>query len=239
MPINDIEQHPFLQMGESIQASRMIIGTFPIYSLTNPRTTYKNQLRKQRGDMSFFYGSQANYFWSWYKQHLDTEVKIQKPNLIIHSLQTKNISISDVIKECSRIEESFEDSNLRNIKWNLKLDSLIEEKISKVICTSKSASGAMRWLRDKILLPASFHIDQGDSIQLHLSILNEIPQSNRQLLPVAQVLVKGTKRVRVLALPSPGSPQRRLVDFGYDKNAHITSNYLEQYLSLTFKWFLQ
>jgi hypothetical protein len=64
MPINEIEYHPYLQIGEAIPASRMIVGTFPVYSLTNLRTPRKNYLQHQRGDISFFYGSQANCFWN-------------------------------------------------------------------------------------------------------------------------------------------------------------------------------
>lgn len=239
MPLSESEFHPYLKIGESIMGSRMIVGTFPIYSLTDLRSLYKNQLQQQRGDISFFYGSQANCFWSWYQQYFDTEADIQNPTSIIKSLQEKRIAISDVIKECSRSGESFEDSKLRNIKWNLNLASVIEERIDKIICTSKSVSGAMGWLVGKILLPAGFHINQQDSIQLHQSILNEIQQSDMLLLPVSQVLEKGTKKISIVALPSPGSPQRRLIDFGYVKNIHTTSNYLQEYLSVTFKWFLQ
>lgn len=54
MPIDEIEYHPYLQVGEAIQISRMIVGTFPIYSLTNPRKERKNQLQDQRNDLSFF-----------------------------------------------------------------------------------------------------------------------------------------------------------------------------------------
>ncbi len=33
MPIDELERHPYLNIGESISAKRMIVGTFPIYSL--------------------------------------------------------------------------------------------------------------------------------------------------------------------------------------------------------------
>ena len=239
MPTNETEYHPYIAVGETIRASRMIIGTFPIYSLTIPETQHKNQLQ-QRGDISFFYGSKKNKFWRWYKEYIDQDVQIENPQLILKSLQNNCIAISDVIKECSRIDESFEDSKLRNIKWNLNLASVIEERIDKIICTSKSASGAMGWLRDKVLIPAGFTINYENSNKLHQKIISKLPQNNLQIRPIAQVLSNGSKKISIVALPSPGSPQRRLIDFGHVKEGSSTSSiYLQAYLSQTFNWFMQ
>ncbi len=241
MPIDELEEHPYFQTGEAIPARRMIVGTFPIYSLTNPRTPRKNQLQQDRGDISFFYGSQANVFWSWYQQFVDATVNIHNAQSILASLQTNEIAISDVIKVCSRVDESFEDQDLRMRKgeWNRSLSVKINSSIDKIICTSKASSGAMGWLRDKILMPAGFVVDQNQTTQLHNQILNAIPGSNTQVIPIAQVLRRGEKKVSIVALPSPGSPERRLVDFGYVKNVHTTATYLQSYLTQTFNWFLQ
>jgi hypothetical protein len=239
MPCNERETHPFLQIGENIPGSKMIIGTFPIYALTNPRTPRKDQLQLERNDISFFYGSRSNWFWDWYRQYIDPQINIHQPATIIASMQQHQIGISDVVRQCFRREESFNDNDLRDKHWNNALANTIEGNILKIICTSKSDSGAMGWLRDKILLPAGFTIIQAESIHLHQQILGVIPQSNMQLIPVAQVLVKGIKRVSIVALPSPGSPQRRLADFGYVTSTHTTTNYLHAYLSQTFNWFME
>jgi hypothetical protein len=239
MPVNELEQHPYIQIGEAIPATRMIVGTFPIYSLTNPRTPRKHQLQQLRGDISFFYGSRANAFWGWYQQYIDATVNTQNAQSILASLQVREIAISDVIKECSRIDESFEDNNLREKDWNLPLGNVINRSIDKIICTSKADSGAMGWLRDKVLIPAGFVVNQIETAQLHHQILNAIQGSNTQVISIAQVLTRGQKKVSIVALPSPGSPERRLANFGYVNGVHTTTTYLQSYLNRTFNWFLQ
>lgn len=239
MPVTEQETHPYLQLGENISADKMIIGTFPIYSLTAPRNPRKDQLQQQRNDLSFFYGSRSNYFWSWYQQYIDNQVNIQLPTSIIASLQQQRIAISDVISQCSRNDESFNDSDLKEKQWNTGLAAIIEERIEKVICTSKSSAGAMGWLRDNILLPAGFTVDHAQTAALHQQMLNAIPQSNLNVISVAQVLIKANRTVSIVALPSPGSPSRRLQDFGYRKNIHTTAAYLDQYLTQCFNWFIQ
>ena len=237
MPINQIEQHPFLAQGENIEGNRMVVGTFPIFSLTNPRTPRKNQLQLQGGHISFFYGSNANLFWAWYQQFIDPTVNILSPQSIVESLQANDIAISDVISQCSRIKESFNDSDLRQKIWNRSLAEIIEERIDKIICTSKSQSGAMGWLISRLLAKAGFTIDQQASNALHENILTAIPGSNLAVKNVAYVLKKGNKKVSIVALPSPGSPQRRLVDFGYVNGVHLTNTYLQNYLTSVFGWF--
>ncbi len=238
MPVHEIEIHPFLQIGESITSNKIIIGTFPIYGLTNPRTHHKDQLRQERGDMSFFYGSRSNCFWSWYQQYIDNSVNIENPLTILASLEINKIAISDVIFQCSRINESFEDSQLRNIVWNYNLAALIEANIDKVICTSKSVNGAMGWLCNRILIPFGFILNKEESDQLHNVILNSIPNCNTQIKLVTQVLTKGGKKVSIVALPSPGSPYRRLSDFGRLTSIHDSVFYLDSYLQSSFNWFI-
>lgn len=237
MPINEFESHPYLELGEAIRASRMIIGTFPIYSLTMPRTPHKIALQNQRGDTSFFYGSNANLFWSWYKEYIDATVNISDPQSIMSSLRNKKVAISDVIKGCTRIEESFKDNGLRQKVWNSALAGIIYHRIEKIVCTSKSDSGAMGWLRDKILLPAGFSVNAAATAQLHIDILAVIPDSNTNIKHIAQVLEKDDKTVHLVALPSPGSPERQLINFGYIKGVHTTTAYLKNYLTQTFQWF--
>jgi hypothetical protein len=240
MPIDEVELHPYLGIGESISATRMIVGTFPIYSLTNPRTPRKEQLQQQRSDISFFYGSRSSAFWSWYRNHVDATINVEAVESIVSSLEINSIAISDVIKKCSRVNESFEDKDLRisNGAWNSTLGDIIYGSIDKILCTSKGARGAMGWLRDKILEPYGFNIDHVQSTGLHHNILNNIPNSNPQVLPVAQVLNKGERRISIVALPSPGSPVRRLGNFGFVKASHTTDAYLQAYLSESFNWFL-
>lgn len=239
MPVSELENHPYIEIGEAIAARRMIIGTFPIYSLTNPRTPRKDQLRQERGDISFFYGSRANAFWSWYQRYVDATLDIRDPLSILSSLRRNEIAISDVIRQCERIGESFEDNDLRGKAWNVALGNQIYRSVDKIICTSKASSGAMGSLKDKVLIPSGFAVDQQESARLHQHILNGIPASNAQVIPIAQVLTRDEKTVSIVSLPSPGSPERRLIDFGYRNGVHITSTYLQAYLTEAFTWFLR
>ena len=237
MPIIEQEHHQYLQTGASISGKRMIVGTFPIYSLTNPRTPRKIELLQERRDIDFFYGSRSNAFWKWYKRYVDDSIDPSQPENILESLRKKNIAISDVIKDCSRIDESFEDNKLRNKHWNNALAGRIDLGVEKILCTSKSKSGAMGWLINKILIPAGYSVNASLSSQLHAQILTSIPSANHHIRNVATVLKKNSSQLSIVSLPSPGSPERMLSNFGYIKNEHSTAIYLHQYLTASFKWF--
>lgn len=237
MPIDEDEFHPYLEAGERIQAKRMIIGTFPTYSVTEPDTPRKSFLRETRGDIQFFYGSSANYFWTWYQNYVEPELNIANPDSILQSLTNRNIAISDVIKSCRRVDESFLDSELIKKNWNRNLSNLLSGSIQKVLCTSKGNIGAVGWLLHEILIPSGFVVSEDESILLHQHILNEIDNSSPDILRVAHVLRRGADSVRIVALPSPGSPYRGLLHFG--KTTHPTRDYLNAYLQVAFNWFLE
>lgn len=236
MPIGEVEHHPFLEIGEGFQATRLIVGTFPIYSLTSPTTDYKKQLQ-QRGDIEFFYGSLANYFWEWYQKHVDSNVKTDKKATIISSLETKAIAISDVVKQCTRLNESFNDNHLRQKVWNSHLASVIDNGIARIICTSKAESGAMGLLIKKILIPAGYVVETRKSIALHRDILQANSRANDNVKPIAAVLTQGQHIVSIVTLPSPGSPYRQLGAFGLVKGVHRSQEYLQRYLEGAFAWF--
>src|SRR5664279_3437748 len=101
MPINQMEFHPYLKIGQAIPASRMIVGTFPIYSVTRPGMALKEQLRQINNDILFFYGSGANLFWLWYEQYIDPTIITGSNKSILKSLKNEKIAISDVIAKCS------------------------------------------------------------------------------------------------------------------------------------------
>ncbi|MBZ5857570.1 uracil-DNA glycosylase family protein [Flavihumibacter profundi] len=236
MPVDELELHPFLDSGESITGHRMIVGTFPVYSITLPETNHKQALVKSRGDMPFFYGSRSNNWWDWYKEYIDSGVETRMAESLLSSLKRNGIAISDVISSCKRIDESFMDNRLRDITWNTNLSKRIERGIERILCTGKSDQGAMGWLRKRILMPNGFSFEYDRSKELHNQILQEIPGSNRNINLIANVLVKNGKSVEIIALPSPGSPERRVNDFG--RVEHLTTEYLRKYLSVSFNWFM-
>ncbi len=237
MPLKEVELHPFLKIGESITASRMIVGTFPVYSITRPRNSLKAQVSRDNGNLQFFYGSSANQFWSWYQRFIDNTVNRKCNKSILASLKNHGIAISDVIVKCERKESSFRDSDLRAKDWNMRLANVIENQIDKILCTSKSQCGAMGWLRDRILIPSGFQLCPGESSQMHKQILESIQHSNHHVKPIAQTLIKNNKMITIISLPSPGSPYRRLVDFGYNAQMHHSETYLDNYLRQVFQWF--
>lgn len=238
MPILEREEHPYLSRGESIKGKRMIVGTFPIYSITNPQTDIKKGMVKERGDRFIFYGSRSSSWWNWYKQYVDEELNIQDVGAIYSSLELNGIAISDVVKSCYRKEYSFQDNDLHSITWNMELSKRIYSGIEKVVCTSKSDQGAMGWLRARILSPSGFRFSEDKTKELHTEILSKIPDSNKEIRPIANVFEKNSKLISVVAVPSPGSPYRRLNDFGRIPELHKSDYYLTGYLSSVFDWFL-
>ena len=75
MPINIIEQHPFLNYLETENVQRisdyngMIIGSFPIYSITdsidNNFDIVAQRFNQINATMRFFYGSRKSSLWKY------------------------------------------------------------------------------------------------------------------------------------------------------------------------------
>ncbi|MBK7964367.1 MAG: hypothetical protein IPK10_02985 [Bacteroidetes bacterium] len=143
MPQGIRETHPYLQLGCIEGATKLILGSFPVYECTNIDNKEKEDKREKEGTVRFFYGSNRNSLWTIYKKHIDNSIEQpwQAPN-IIDSLTTRKIAISDTIISCERysirtdkvngkiiiIEESSEDSALRNKTWNKEqIQSLIKK----------------------------------------------------------------------------------------------------------------
>lgn len=127
MPLNEIEQHPYLDYfidhhngSENVpwdKYTKMIIGSFPIYDITNtvfPNTEY----RSKNTDLAlpFFYGSKSNTFWKRFCDcffeipPLDLEGTDLRLALAISALEDNNFILTDVIKKTNRffIEKGIE-----------------------------------------------------------------------------------------------------------------------------------
>lgn len=183
-----LEHHPFLQIGESITGSRMIVGTFPIRALTQDQELDTSELLTA-GILPFFYGSSSNYFWCWYQQFIDKQIEINDLASILASLLKKEIAISDVVSACERKNKGNNDSDLKDIVWNLPLSNIIESRIDRILVTSKSTSGAMGWLINYILIPQGFSLDNEASHFLHNQILSKIAESQTGVNLIAKVLI--------------------------------------------------
>ncbi|MDR3695610.1 hypothetical protein [Mucilaginibacter sp.] len=119
MPLNEVEQHPYLTYFNSyhngnvpwLQYKSMIIGSFPIYKITE--TIYPfNERRHLNPDliMPFFYGSDTNGFWSFladtlgYNDPLLGETPTQRVENAINMLEAENILLTDVVYRTNRFD---------------------------------------------------------------------------------------------------------------------------------------
>jgi len=119
MPLNEIEQHPYLQYfrsfhNENVDWSKyesIIIGSFPVYQITE--TVYPNHEARQVNPnlfMPFFYGSQTNNFWPLLAKTLSSDDprlaqtgEMRKQNAI-NILENYNILLTDIIFRTNRFQ---------------------------------------------------------------------------------------------------------------------------------------
>jgi hypothetical protein len=146
MPLNEIEEHPYLDYlrGNSNGSDRpwshytkLIIGSFPVYNIT--RTIQPIRLDRSTGvdvKMPFFYGSEGNRFW----ERLATTFRQRNPWLhdtplrrkssAISLLEDNQILLTDVIKKTNRhsAKDSYSpsDSSLFNLKASTGLKNQFE-----------------------------------------------------------------------------------------------------------------
>ena len=154
MPIGEIETHPYLQQGHINGATKLILGSFPVYECTDQDSKLKRQNRQNEGTIRFFYCSNRNSLWTKYGEYIDNSiVEPWDSGLIIESLIENQIAVSDTIKSCERYiykkdkktkekklyPYSSEDSALKNKTWNREIiTTLINNGVTKILCTSKS-----------------------------------------------------------------------------------------------------
>jgi|694.fasta_scaffold152798_3 hypothetical protein len=151
MPIDEIEKHPFLQLQENSQGflhsaiNIVIIGTFPIYSITSsiPLEKKGDELRDKwngKANFQYFYGSKENHFW----RILSSTFKKPFPKTsgeAINLLTENGIFISDVFKTVVRNDYSPLDKDLRIKEINTELTQKIGRfpNLHKIIFTSRLA----------------------------------------------------------------------------------------------------
>lgn len=121
MPTSELEQHPFLnyfkaQLYDWNQYRKMIVGTFPIYSITASQPQEAEGLRvkaqwSKEAHFPFFYGSRNNQFWSLLSQALEQP----RPNSrqeCTDMLNQGDILITDAIATACRAGYSALDEDL-------------------------------------------------------------------------------------------------------------------------------
>ncbi len=237
MPIGEIEIHPYLQQGQINGATKLILGSFPVYECTDQDNPLKQQNRQNEGTIRFFYGSIDSGLWGLYRDNIDDTILLPpNPNLILPSLAQRQIAVSDTIASCERHGFSSEDSKLIRRTYNRQgIQTLIQNGVRKIICTSK---GVLKDLEKQIILQGNLPFGQVDNLAgctFQDNFITGLGGNNNQITsPIAKVFIVGNFQVTALAIPSPGSPQRQLAQFGF--NRQDWRNYADNYFSNAFNW---
>jgi hypothetical protein len=240
MPIGEIEIHPYLQQGQINRATKLILGSFPVYECTDQDNQQKQQNRQNEGTVRFFYGSIDSGLWGLYRDNIDNLIELPpNPNLILKSLSQKQIAVSDTIVSCERHEFSSEDSKLIRRTCNVQgIQSLIQQGVRKIICTSK---GVLNDLERQIISNGNNPFGQVDNLlsaNFQANFIAGLGGDNNQITNlISKVFMVDNFQVTALAIPSPGSPQRQLAQFGF--NGLDWRTYADNYFITAFNWFEQ
>jgi hypothetical protein len=240
MPKDIREYHRFLKIGESIQnARKIIIGSFSVYSLTEHIKSSIDKHEKNEGGLDFFYGSQRNQLWSWYKLYFDNEITLKDRNSVINSLEINCVAITDVIKSCERKDYSALDKALTKLEWNeTGIFNLICSGAQKAICTSK---WVLQKVEKEVLEKHGYVLDAGETDVFQKEIFHPIPYFIAPKHPIAKVYSKSGLKMYLASLPSPGGNSFRKLDlYGFDKTSTLNNReFLHAYVKSTFKWFAE
>lgn len=254
MPIGERETHPYLMQGQIKGATKLILGSFPVYECTDQDNQLKRNNRQSEGTVRFFYGSARSGLWGLYRDNIDNSIELPpNPDLILKSLNKRHIAISDTIKSCERYiykidrtngkrilnPYSSEDAALNVIEWNTTtLTELINNGVTKIICTSK---GVLNDLERQIICKSNNPLGQVDkklSANFQAKFIAELGGNHNQIInSISKVFTVGNIHVTALAIPSPGSPQRQLATFGY--NSLNWRCYADKYFKKAFIWLNQ
>jgi len=232
------EIHPYLDQGKIDGATKLILGSFPVYACTHPDNKEKETIRNKTGTVNFFYGSCKSQFWGLYHQYIDDQVTVPvKKKFAIESLKKHKIAISDTIISCNRKDKSALDSDLTDRLYNTKMiQDIIKSGAIKILCTSK---GVMDDLTKRMIKPLDETIyDENETIKFQNIILQELggrlPKGAKSFCNVFKY--KGNL-LSVIAIPSPGSPQRQIDKFGWVSGSGV--EYASKYFKYAFNWLKQ
>ncbi len=237
------EFNPRISISDPVlQQSKIIVGSFPTWSLSNSKKTKinkeKDSARIKNNEMPFFFGSSSNKFWDWYNIYFDGGIIKNDINSIQASLKIKAIGITDLIISCNRKDKSALDKHLTKRIYNHNFFTYPKEgEKLKILCTSKG-------LMNDILLNGMFFklhpqlkIDLKESNILQERMIEKI-NGNSELIknPFCRSLHNDFGGIiECISIPSPGSPYRRLIDFGCESKD--LNSFLDNYLKVVFNWF--
>lgn len=223
-----------------LKENKIILGSFPTWTLTGPdiekqeNLEEKEKVRKKKNDLPFFFGSSNNQFWNWYKEYVDDQVCKQDIQSIQESLKKNQIGITDVIMQCSRKERSSLDKHLTKRTYNHSFFN--KNETIKILCTSKGVMNEMLLNRHFFSKYPNLKVNTAKSEKFQLDILSKI-NGNIDLVrqPFYNCLESESGSIECISIPSPGSPYRKLNEFGQESIG--LAKYLDSYLSEVFSWF--
>jgi hypothetical protein len=232
------ETHPFLELGKVPNSTKLILGSFPVYSITIPDSEEKLKIRKSEGTVQFFYGSCHSSFWGLYHLYIDNKLNVPiTPIDAIKSLSENKIAISDIIFKCKRNGRSAADSDLTDREYNVEqITEYLSNGINKVLCTSK---GVMDMFHDQIAKKSEEYVFQEyESHKWQSEVITKLKGSEIQIKKlICRQYVFNRKTIRLISIPSPGSWQRQLKQFGF--NGSNSLSYANRYFEYAFKWLNQ
>lgn len=239
----ELETHPFLDLGILPNAKGMILGSFPIYEMTLPDNPVKRKMREEKESINFFYSNPRNSFWDLYESYIDDIGDRTQAN-ILQSIRKNKICFADTVRTCRRAkwnsssksyDQSFSpnDSGLRDHSFNIDgVNHAITRGVNVILCTSK---GVLKQLQERILPQARNYqgLDEKLTLEENESFRNQFKdQDFNTQSGTIQVYNVADKKVLCIAIPSPGSAQRKLGAFGYVNGDR--KMFLNQYMKLAF-----
>jgi G:T/U-mismatch repair DNA glycosylase len=229
------EYHPYLKEGIVKGATRLVLGSFPVFACTDPDSSEKRQIRNTDGTVRFFYGSSKNKFWGLYHEHIDPDIIVPvRKSSALKSLRTKKIAFTDAIVSCRRKGKSSSDSDLYDKEFNVEMiQILIQNGVTKVLCTSK---GVLTYFDRKVMSSVEgVKFDKALTKEFSDNFLGglngRLSSSNKGICFVYRFK---KQIIYALAIPSPGSPQRQAHNFGCVSEDKVI--YTKRYFMKAFKW---
>ena len=227
-----------------LSEKKIILGSFPTWTLSDSHNgnidenNNKKVEREAKGDFDFYFGSSTNCFWDWYCNFVDSKIDRKDQNSISSSLKMNLIGITDMIISCERKGKSSLDKHLKNRQYNYGFFNYpqVGETI-KILCTSKGLMNEMLLSRKFLSIHSELKECYIQSNRLQNEMLNKFKGDKLKIKnPLVRVfyLEKGGL-IECVAIPSPGSPYRRLCDFGLNKLS--PKEFLNSYLESVFGWF--
>jgi hypothetical protein len=238
-----MEFHPRVYITDHpLSNSKIILGSFPTWSLTSSNdeelNALKNSEKIKNGDIQFYYGSSNNRFWTWYQTFFDSKISLGDIDSLKNSLEKNSIGITDTIISCIRKNRSALDKHLTERTYNhVFFQYPTKGQTIKILCSSKGVLNEMLLNNAFFKKHPTLSVNESKSLKLQNErVLDITGDPNLVKKPFFRFIdCDNGGSIECLAIPSPGSPYRKLPDFGL--NSRHSDDYLNRYLEQAFTWF--